>query len=303
MNAGWDNAVDSTDVAPRPRDAAGLERRESGENFPVALRVLPARYRTDLHAIYAFARTVDDLGDDPGRTPAQRTIDLHAFGRDLQTVWTTGRPTLSALRQLAPVVAARSLPAEPFERLVQANLRDQTITHYDSFEQLRDYCRYSADPVGRLVLAVFDQADPTTVACSDQVCTALQLLEHWQDVAEDHRAGRIYLPQEDRDAYGVTEHDLAAPTAGPELRALMAFETDRALALLHRGTAIVGRLHGWARLAVAGYVAGGLATARALHRSGGDVLTATPRPRPADVATALAGLLLRAQRSSVRVAQ
>lgn len=160
-----------------------------------------------------------------------------------------------------------------------------------SYGQLRDYCTLSADPIGRIVLALFGVCDPVAIELSDRVCTALQLIEHWQDIAEDRRAGRVYLPQEDLAAYGVAETELdALPSEGmssPALRALMAFETTRAAKLLDSGAPLIGLLRGWARLAVAGYVAGGRAAVDALNRSisgrAADILAGPPRPRRRDV--------------------
>jgi len=266
-----------------------LERKRRAENFPVALRLLPRKLRADLIAVYGFARTVDDLGDEAA---GNRTALLEAFRTDLVSVWTTGRPTHPVLQQLVPTVAARGLDREPFDRLVQANLVDQRVHRYATYGQLRQYCTLSADPVGRIVLGVFGLADRTELTeLSDRVCTALQLIEHWQDVAEDRRAGRVYLPQEDLAAYGVSEAELdGAPAAGPAggsvspaLRELMSFEITRAAELLDSGAPLVGMLRGWARLAVAGYVAGGRAALDALRRADGDVLAGPPRPRRRDV--------------------
>jgi squalene synthase HpnC len=266
-----------------------LERKQRAENFPVALRLLPRKLRGDLIAVYGFARTVDDLGDEAA---GNRTALLEAFRTDLVSVWTTGRPTHPVLQQLVPTVAARGLDREPFDRLVQANLVDQRVHRYATYGQLRQYCTLSADPVGRIVLGVFGMADRTELTeLSDRVCTALQLIEHWQDVAEDRRAGRVYLPQEDLAAYGVSEAELdGAPAGGPAgeraspaLRALMSFEITRAAELLDSGAPLIGMLHGWARLAVAGYVAGGRAALDALRRADGDVLAGPPRPRRRDV--------------------
>ncbi|TDW92847.1 squalene synthase HpnC [Kribbella pratensis] len=256
-----------------------LGRREQGENFPVALKLLPGAPREGLHAIYAYARTVDELGDS---LPGDRTAALHAFADDLDRIWTDRHPAHPVLRRLEPVVRAHGLPADPFHRLIQANLQDQTVTRYRTFDDLVGYCRLSADPVGRMVLGVFHVNDPETERLSDLVCTALQLVEHWQDVAEDRRAGRIYLPQEDLTSYGVPESDLDQPAASEALRRLMIFETDRAARMLAEGAAIVRRLHGWARVSVAGFVAGGQATVRALRRTGGDVLAHEARPSKAE---------------------
>ncbi len=268
-----------------------LGRREKDENFPVALRFLPKAVREDLHAVYAVARTIDDLGD---AAPGDRVAALSEFRADLHRIWRDGTPRSPVLRALVPKVQAHGLTAEPFDRLIEANLIDQRVSRYETFEELIGYCRLSADPVGRLVLDVFDQHSSEAAELSDRVCRALQLLEHWQDVAEDRRAGRVYLPQEDLDAYCVRETDLDRPYATEAVRELMLFEIRRAAPLLESGAPLVGRLTGWARIAVAGYVAGGRAAARGLLRNGGDVLGRTAKARRRDVAFSAAALLLRA---------
>lgn len=260
-----------------------LRSAEAAENFPVALRALPAAVRSDLRAIYDVVRVIDDLGDDPGE-PADREAALRDFAADLTTVWSGGEPAAPVLRRLVPAARTRGLAHRDFAALVEANVRDQRIGRYRSYEELRGYCALSAAPVGRLVLQVFGVSTPERVALSDRVCDALQLLEHWQDVAEDRRAGRVYLPQEDLRRFGVAEADLDAPRSTPALRELLDFQTGRALTLLRDGSPLVGTLRGWARVAVAGYVAGGLAAGDALRRPGADPLVATPRPRTADVA-------------------
>jgi squalene synthase HpnC len=270
---------------------ARLRRQESAENFPVAMRVLPARVRVHLRAVYDVVRVIDNLGDDAG-SPASRTAALAAFGADLATVWSTGRPADPVLVALVPSVRACDLQHRDFAALVEANVQDQTVTRYGTYEQLRGYCALSAAPIGRLVLSVFGASTPARVALSDQVCDALQQLEHWQDVAEDLAGGRIYLPGEDLARFGVTEDALAAPASAGAVRDLIAFETARARTLLVAGSPIVGTLRGWARVAVAGYVAGGLAAADALSRPGADPLVTTPTAsKAATVRHALAVLV------------
>jgi squalene synthase HpnC len=265
--------------------AAGA--KAGAENFPVALRLLPARYRGYLAAIYGFARSADDMGDEA--PPGERLALLDELEADIGRLYRTppgaapaspagGGPRLAVVRALAPAVAACAIPAQPFLDLIAANRQDQAVSRYQSFGDLLAYCQLSANPVGRLVLHVFGAATPRREALSDKVCTALQLAEHWQDVAEDLRAGRIYLPAEDMERFGCSERDLAAPAAGPAVRALIAFEERRARALLDEGAPIVGTLRGAARAAVAGYVAGGRAALAAIAASGHDVLRATPRP-------------------------
>jgi squalene synthase HpnC len=268
-------------------DQAALRAAERAENFPVALRLLPARRRAVLRRIYDVVRTIDDTGDEGDLPPADRLAALDALATDLHRVYAGGTPDSPAVAALAPDVAR--LPAAPFHDLVAANRADQTITRYATHDELRDYCRLSAVPIGRLVLAAFEvDADDAVIAGSDRVCTALQLLEHWQDVAEDRRAGRIYLPQEHLRQYAVAETDLDRGEASPALRALMRLEIDRAATILEEGAGIVGRLDGWARVSVAGFVAGGRATVRALRRTHGDVLAHAARPsRAGTAATAL----------------
>jgi squalene synthase HpnC len=274
--------------------ATAARSRAATENFPVALRLLPARLRRDLLAVYDVARTVDDAGDDPARTVPERLARLDDLDADLSAL-AAGRPVRDpAVAALRPTLPARRLPVEPFRRLVEANRLDQSRRRWASWDDLRGYCALSADPVGRVVLGIFAAATPTTEALSDDVCTALQLLEHCQDVGEDLRLrDRVYLPGEDLRRFAVTEDDLASParTTPPAVRALLAFEVGRAAGLLASGRRLVAELHGWARPAVAGYVAGGLATVDALHRSSYDVLAVDVRPRRRDVVRHLVRLL------------
>ncbi|HEY2221401.1 squalene synthase HpnC [Actinomycetospora sp.] len=283
--------------APAPADGTSrLRVAERAENFPVALRVLPARRRAVLRAIYDVVRTVDDVGDEGDLGPVERLAALDALDEDLDRVFAGGDPHDPVIGALAPHVGL--LPAVPFHDLVAANRADQTVTRYASRDELIGYCRLSAVPVGRLVLAAFEVA-PTgaMLARSDDVCVALQLLEHLQDVAEDRARGRIYLPADALDAAGVAETDLDAPSASPALRLLVLAESAAARDLLAGGAGLVGRVDGAARLAVAGYVAGGAAAADAVDRTGGDVLGRTARTRRRDVVTHLARLGLRPRRT------
>ena len=262
--------------------------RAAGENFPVAARVLPRRLRDDLMALYGFARLVDWAGDE---APGDRLALLDALERDLARIFAGQRPEHPLLVRLATTVQRRGLAEEPLRRLIEANRRDQRVLRYATFAELRDYCALSADPVGQLVLQVFGVASPARESLSDRVCTALQLAEHWQDVAEDLRAGRIYLPLEDRERFGCDERALAAAHAGPELRALLAFEVARARRLLESGAPLVNSLRGFARIAVAGFVAGGHAALDAIARCDYDVLPGPPRPRRRDLLRHLLRLL------------
>jgi squalene synthase HpnC len=248
------------------------------ENFPVSPVVLPAAVRSHFHAIYAYCRFVDNIGDE---AVGDRLALLDRLSDDLALIWAGDEPELPVLRRLAPTVRACDLPAEPFERLVEANRQDQRVTRYATFADLVQYCTLSADPVGRMVLGVFGLATPDRVVLSDRICTALQLVEHWQDVAEDLAAGRIYLPLEDLDAFGVTEADLAARVAGPAVRHLMAFEVARARTVMDQGAPLVSMVPGRLRFALAGFVGGGRAALDAIRRAGYDVLGGAPKaPKP-----------------------
>ncbi len=161
--------------------------RAGGENFPVASRVLPRRVREHLLALYGFARLVDELGDDGSRPPAERLAALDWLEGEVERVY-AGAAHHPLLVRLQGTVRVCALPREPFLRLIEANRVDQRVARYDTWAQLLGYCHLSADPVGELVLGVFGAATPERVARSDRICTALQLAEHWQDVAEDLRA-------------------------------------------------------------------------------------------------------------------
>jgi squalene synthase HpnC len=270
--------------------SASWAHREAGENFPVALRILPAHHREHLHAIYGYARFVDELGDSYAGDRVAALTDLREH---VHALWRGETPSVEVLRRLAPTVHDCHLSEEPFQRLIEANLMDQTVTGYATFDDLVGYCRLSADPVGRMVLEVFGQSTPERIALSDRVCTALQIVEHLQDVGEDRLAGRVYLPEESLSGYGVPQSDLDAPRASAALRRLVLAETDRAEAMFREGSSLVGELRGWARLAVAGFLAGGLATVAALRRTEGDVLSTLASPAKADVVRYALPLLVR----------
>ncbi|MCX3062431.1 squalene synthase HpnC [Streptomyces beihaiensis] len=266
--------------------------KAADENFPVAPAFLPRAWRDDLMAVYGFARLVDDIGDGdlaPGGADARhlgvspdraedRLEMLDAFEADLHRVFdsTPRHPLLLALQ---PTVRRRFLTPEPFLGLIQANRQDQLVTRYETYDDLLAYCELSANPVGRLVLAITGTATPERIRCSDAVCTGLQIVEHLQDVREDLvERNRIYLPAEDLKHFRVQETDLAAPTTGASVRALVAFETERALRLLNEGTPLVGSVHGRLKLLLAGFVAGGKAAVHAITAASYDVLPGPPKP-------------------------
>jgi squalene synthase HpnC len=259
-------------VSPMP-DAQTVMARASTENFPVASRMLPRRSRSHLLAVYGFARLTDELGDS---ALGDRLIALDELERDLDRAY-AGRAEHPLLRALQPTLRECALAREPFARLIEANRVDQRVSRYETWEQLCGYCELSANPVGEIVLGVLGLATPARVRLSNSICTALQLAEHWQDVAEDMAGGRVYLPTEDLDRFGCTPADLAARHAGEPLRRLLAFEVARARGVLAEGAPLIDELHGRAKLAVAAFVAGGRAALDAIERARYDVLPGPPR--------------------------
>jgi squalene synthase HpnC len=258
---------------------AAVMARAGGENFPVASRVLPRRSREHLLALYGFARLVDELGDADARPAADRLAALDWLEAELERVY-AGAARHPLLVRVQRTVHECGLAREPFLRLIEANRVDQRVVRYDTWEQLLGYCHLSADPVGELVLGVLGVATPERLAHSNRICTALQLTEHWQDVAEDLRAGRIYLPSEDLVRFDCAEIDLArAGGSGTSWRVkgLIAFEVARTRELLREGAPLIGTLHGRERLAVAAFASGADAALGAIEHAGYDVLAGPPR--------------------------
>nr|WP_262057581.1 squalene synthase HpnC [Streptomyces sp. STR69] len=269
----------------------GTLDKAAGENFPVAPFFLPRAWRTDLMAVYGFARLVDDIGDGdlaPGGADARllgvspedaedRVVLLDAFEADLRRVF-DGTPHHPLLRRLQPTVRRCALTPEPFLGLIAANRQDQLVTRYETYDDLLAYCELSANPVGRLVLGVTGTETPERVRLSDAICTALQIVEHLQDVTEDLGRDRIYLPAQDMKRFHVQEADLATPSAGASVRALVAYEAERARDLLNEGAPLVGSVHGRLKLLLAGFVAGGRAAVRAIVAAEYDVLPGPPKP-------------------------
>ena len=238
------------------------------ENFPVALKVLPDHLRRHLQAIYGYARLTDNLGDE---YPGDREAALDWLEEQLEKLF-AGDASHPVFRQLLPTVTTFGLSRVPFDRLLAANRMDQHKKRYANWDELMDYCRLSADPVGHLVLAVFESATEDRLAASDAVCSGLQVLEHLQDIGEDARAGRIYMPGDDMERFGCAPEDLLAPVTGKRLRDLVAYQAGRTREMLEEGRSLVASLRGYARLAVAGFVAGGLAGLDAISAARFDVL-------------------------------
>ncbi|MGW7230337.1 squalene synthase HpnC [Streptomyces cyaneofuscatus] len=297
---------------PEARTGDATLGKAADENFPVAPFFLPRAWRDDLMAVYGYARLVDDIGDGdlaPGGADARhlglepeqsddRLAMLDAFETDLHRVFaTTGQePHHPLLRALRPTVRRRALTPEPFLGLIEANRQDQKVRRYATYGELAAYCELSANPVGRLVLALTGTTSPERVSLSDAVCTALQIVEHLQDVAEDLARDRIYLPAEDMDRFRVTEADLVRPSAGASVRALIAYESERASDLLRGGIPLVGSVDGRLRLLLAGFVGGGRSALTAISAAGFDVLPGPPKPTKPSMLREAAVVLRRARR-------
>jgi squalene synthase HpnC len=262
-------------------EVATVARRARTENFPVASFLFPRRLRPHLRAVYGFARLVDILGDE---LEGDRLAALEELEREVEACY-SGQPSWPVMQALQPTIREFDLPREPFLRLVEANRIDQRVSEYETWEDLREYCRHSADPVGRLVLGLLRlDRDRELVAASDDVCTGLQLVNFLQDVPRDLELGRIYLPAEDRRRFGVTGLD--RPSV--ELLELLRYEAARARGLLGAGRLLQGRIGGRVGRAVGLFARGGLAALDALEGAEWDVFT--QRPRPSRTRLALAAL-------------
>lgn len=248
-----------------------VAKRARTENFPVASLLFPRRLRPHLRAIYGFARLVDILGDE---VDGDRLAALDELERELDRCY-AGEPRWPVMCALQPTIHAFALPREPFLRLIEANRIDQRTLEYETWPDLRFYCRHSADPVGRLVLGLLGFAgDAQLVAASDDVCTGLQLVNFLQDVPRDLELGRIYLPAEDRRLFSVMHLDRPSP----ELHALLEFEAARARRLLVNGEILQAKIGGRTGRAVGLFARGGVAALEALEHARWDIFTRRPRP-------------------------
>jgi squalene synthase HpnC len=261
------------------------------ENFPVASFVLPRRLRPAVLAIYRFARFADDLADEGDAAPAARLADLDALGRDLDRAL-AGEPANAMLAALAETVRRHRLPPAPFHDLLSAFRQDVTTMRYPSYAAVLDYCARSANPIGRLLLSLHNAATPANLAHSDAICTALQLVNFWQDIAIDWRKGRVYLPREDLDRFGVTEQQIADARCDGRWRALVAFETARTRSLLASGRPLISRVPWRFGLELSGVLAGGHRILDAIDAVDGDVFRRRPRLRARDWLVVAAHALL-----------
>jgi len=263
------------DAAAAAEDYCARLTRGHYENFPVASFLVPRDLRPAVRAIYAFARTADDFADEPEHE-GRRLALLDAWERLLRSAF-AGRAEHPVFVALAQAVERHRLPLRPFLDLLAAFRQDVTKTSYDTWDELVGYCRLSADPVGRLMLHLFEQDDPELLPLSDALCTGLQLANHWQDVREDRRRGRVYIPREAMRRHGVVESDLDAPRAGRAFGALMDELVGRARDSFGAARRLPRRAGGRLGWQLRLTWLGGMRILEKIESAGGDVLARPPR--------------------------
>lgn len=246
------------------------------ENFPVASWLLPPALRPTVEAIYTFARNADDFADEGERTDAERLALLDGYASGLDRIGRGERPADPVFSRLHDAIVAHGLPIGLFHDLLDAFRQDVTRKRYESFDELMDYCRRSANPVGRLLLALFRKDDPANLRDSDAICSSLQLINHWQDIAVDWTKGRVYLPQEDLARFGVTEGQIAEGRADRRWQDLIRFECQRARAMMRSGSPLGTRLPGRTGLEIRAICAGGLRILDRIEAVDGDVFRHRP---------------------------
>lgn len=265
------------ETAPTLEEARAYCRRlaESHyENFHVVSRFLPKALRPHFHAIYAYCRISDDLGDEVPDT-AQALALLNLWGGELDACYEghARHPVFVALHE---TIRACSIPKDPFADLLTAFRQDQTVTRYATMQDVLGYCRYSANPVGRLVLYACGEVSDENFRLSDATCSALQLANFWQDVRVDFAKGRVYLPQDDMQHYGVSDETIARGVATEGFRALLRKEVDFARSLFEEGLPLIGRVHRELAVDLDLFSRGGLAILDAIERQNYDVVSARP---------------------------
>src|SRR5712691_3315287 len=261
--------------------------RSHYENFLVVTWLLPRQLHQAMFNVYAYCRTVDDLGDEAEGDRLQLLADWERQLEDCFSRRALDHPVYVAL---AKTIREYDLPIEPFRRLIQTNRQDQLVTRYETYAQLLDYCQYSANPVGRLVLTLFGYRDEPRFELSDATCTALQLANFWQDVARDYQAGRIYIPLEDMRRFGCSESELASGMFHASWQALIEFEVERARELFRMGEQLVPLVARRLQIDLRLFTLDGIEVLNRIEAQGFDVLTR----RPTVGAWAQSGLLVRA---------
>lgn len=255
------------------------------ENFPVASFLLPPQLREPVAAIYWFARNADDFADEGERSPQERRALLAGYQAELDAI-ENDRPSADPVfSRLRPVIADHGLPLQLFRDLLDAFIQDIDKERYADFAELMDYCRRSADPVGRLLLHLFGHATADNLRRSDAICSALQLINHWQDVGIDagkNANGRIYLPQDEMARFGVRDGDVLRRIADTDFRDLLRFQVERARALMLSGASLGWDLPGRIGIEIRAIVAGGLRILKKIEAVDYDVFTSRPRLRAPD---------------------
>jgi squalene synthase HpnC len=244
------------------------------ENFSVATWFLPKKLRPHFYSIYAYCRISDDLGDEVGN-PQQSLALLDEWEEELDACY-AGAPRHPVFVALRPTILACGIPRDPFANLLKAFRQDQTVTRYQTFDEVLGYCVNSANPVGHLVLYACGYSDERRQELSDFTCTALQLANFWQDVSVDYGKGRIYLPLDDLTRHGVSEAEIAERRFGPAFRELMRFEVDRARDWFRRGGALIGMVDRELAIDIELFTRGGEEILNCIERQDYDVLRARP---------------------------
>jgi len=247
------------------------------ENFPVASILLPRRLAPAVEAIYAFARSADDIADEGDATPEQRLAALDAYEQALDRIEAGEAHTDPIFTRLAGTIAQHELPLRPFRDLLSAFKQDVSVTRYATYDSLLDYCARSANPVGLLMLSLYGEADEENVRDSNAICSALQIINFLQDVAIDLHKERIYLPMEDLARYAVSPAALDHPGGTAKWRALMKFEVTRARALMLSGAPLAVRLRGRIGLELRMVVQGGLRILESIEEVDYDVFRRRPK--------------------------
>jgi squalene synthase HpnC len=244
------------------------------ENFSVATLLSPRRLVAHFHNIYAYCRWADDLGDETGGGP--RALDLLRWWREELLRCYDGRPRHPVMIALQGTIQRFHIPPTPFLELLLGFEQDQVVKRYDTYEQVLHYCRYSANPVGHLVLYVCECHSEASARLADAICTGLQLANFWQDVARDLDIGRVYLPDEDRRRFGYTDADLEARRFTPAFAALMRFEVERARKLFEEGRALVALVPDEVQTDIELFAQGGLSILRKIEAIGYNVWQKRP---------------------------
>ncbi len=252
------------------------------ENFPVASILLPRRLRKPVAAIYDFARTADDIADEGNLSDEERLNQLDAFHAELDRIARNETPTMPLFQHLATEIKQHELPLQPFYDLLDAFSQDVVKKRYENYAELLDYCRRSANPVGNLLLHLYGEATPYNVACSDAICTSLQLINFWQDVAKDYAISRIYLPLDEMAKFGVTETQIAQHIFDKNFKQLMKFQVDRARSLMLQGAPLGNILKGRIGLEMRMIIAGGMRILDKLKAADYDMFNRRHVLRPLD---------------------